>query len=164
MLSTFDPHRRVGNIDLFKGEFIKVEVRDPAGPPNVANLVVDRKKPFAVDVEWRLVGDDVPLYLAALGNGGNSWSVELFAESMGEGDEKRIASATVAVGAKSNPRTYAARLNVPAFTLAEGNPNGGPSGVYKLVTTCFLNSNLGAPGFDIAGFAEGPMIRVEDPI
>ncbi len=165
MLSTFDPRRQVGNTNLFTGEFTKVEVRDPAGPPNVANLVVDPSKPFTINVEWQLTGDDVPLYLAALGNGSNRWSVEAYAESMGPGPEIQIASTTVAVGPAASPRSYQATLTVPANTLPEGNPgNGGPSGVYKLVTTCFLDANLQHPGFDIAGFAEGPIIRVENPI
>ena len=59
---------------------------------------------------------------------------------------------------------YTVDLEVPANTLVEGNPGSRHSGVYKLVVTAFLNSTLGQPGFDISGFAEGPMIRVESPL
>lgn len=158
MLSTFNPHQVVGSNVLIKGEFTSVQVRDPAGPPNVQNLVVDRSKPFNIDVEWELSGINAPLYLAALDA---NWSVEAYAESMGPGPELQIASTTV----PKNGNRYSTTLVVPANTLEEGNPgNGGPSGVYKLTVTAFLNSSLGgSTGFDIAGFAVGPMIRVEDP-
>jgi hypothetical protein len=159
MLSTFDPHQEVAGTVLMKGEFTSVKVRDPAGPPNVQNLVIDPSRPFAIDVEWKLSGSNAPLYLAALDA---NWSVEAYAESMGPGPELQIASTTV----PKNGLMYSTTLNVPARTLPEGNPgNGGPSGVYKLVVTAFLNSSIrGGPGFDISGFAEGPMIRVENPI
>ncbi len=53
---------------------------------------------------------------------------------------------------------------MPPSTLAEENP-GDPtvSGVYKIVVTVFLNSVLGSLGLDMIGFAEGPVIKVEDP-
>ncbi|MDH3660108.1 MAG: hypothetical protein OEU92_08770 [Alphaproteobacteria bacterium] len=158
MLSTFDPHQEVPGNVLIKGEFTSVKVRDPVGPPNVQNLVIDPSKPFDIDVEWELSGSNAPLYLAALDA---NWSVEAYAESMGPGPEIQIASATV----PKNGLAYSTTLHVPASTLPEGNPgNGGPSGVYKLVVTAFLNSSLPGPtGFDIAGFSEGPMIRVENP-
>ena len=61
-------------------------------------------------------------------------------------------------------KSYTVDLEVPANTLVEGNPGSRNAGIYKLVVTAFLNSTLGQPGFDISGFAEGPMIRVEDPL
>ena len=158
MLSTFDPDKGA----LFKGEFTKVDVIDPAKPGHGPNLVIDGTKPFEIHVEWTLTGSDVPLYLAALAG---TWSIEVFAESMGPGPEKRIAYGTTPAGTPGTPKTYSYTLNVPANTLPEGNPGSNvASGVYKLVCTCFLNSTLGAPGFDIAGFAEGPVIRVESYI
>ena len=79
---------------------------------------------------------------------------------MGRGPVLQFASTTV----PENGRTFSASLTVSVGKLPEGNPsNGGPSGVYKLVTTVFLNSSIGGAGFDISGFAEGPVIRVEDP-
>ncbi len=54
---------------------------------------------------------------------------------------------------------------MPPNSLDEENP-GNPlvSGVYKLVVTVFLNSVFGSPGYDIMGFAEGPVIKVENPV
>lgn len=163
MLTTFDPDKG----PLFKGEFTDVSVTDPAIPGHRPNLVLDRTKPYRVNVEWLIHGFDVPLYLAALAN---NWQVAVFAESMGPGPEVRIAVDTEAVsngvsgvGSAGEPEVrWRASLTVPANTLPEDT--GGNSGVYKLVATVFLNSTLGSPGFDIAGFAEGPMIRIENPV
>jgi hypothetical protein len=54
---------------------------------------------------------------------------------------------------------------VPAGTLSEedpGNPN--QSGTYKIVVTTFLNSALGQVGYDMMGYAEGPIVKVESPL
>jgi hypothetical protein len=159
--SQFDPDKGVN----FKGEFLSIEVLDPAAATHTPNLVVDPTLPFEIKVKWKIEGNEVPLYLAALDA---SWSVEAFAESIGPGPEVRLAVANVAKGAGTGTATlknYEATLTVPAGTLQEGNPfPGSPSGVYKIVVTAFLNSSIGAPGFDIAGFGEGPLIRAESPI
>jgi hypothetical protein len=42
-----------------------------------------------------------------------------------------------------------------------GNPS--QSGTHKIVVTTFLNSELGSVGYDMMGYAEGPIIKVEDP-
>ena len=55
-------------------------------------------------------------------------------------------------------------MNVPAFTLQEGDPGSTTSGIYKLVVSVFLDSNLGTPGYDIIGFHEGPIIQAENPL
>jgi hypothetical protein len=53
---------------------------------------------------------------------------------------------------------------VAANTLSEENPgNPNQSGTYKIVVTTFLDSNLGPVGYDMMGYAEGPIIKVEDP-
>jgi hypothetical protein len=31
------------------------------------------------------------------------------------------------------------------------------------VVSVFLNSNLGSPGFDVTGFREGPILKMENP-
>ncbi len=159
MNPTFDPDF---GVDLFHGEFSDIKIIDPQPTPiNVRNLVIDPTKPFQIEMNWKLSGFFVKPWLAALGG---SWSVEVFAESVGPGPDLRIGSATVPVGAIENPKSYSVQVTVPANTLPEGNPGQpSPSGVYKLVCTCFLNSALGLPGYDVAGFAEGPVIRVEDP-
>jgi hypothetical protein len=47
----------------------------------------------------------------------------------------------------------------------EENP-GDPtqSGTYKIVVTTFLDSDLGPVGYDMMGYAEGPIIKVENPL
>ena len=60
---------------------------------------------------------------------------------------------------------FKATLKVPANTLSEENP-GDPtqSGTYKIVVTAFLDSTLGQVGYDMMGYAEGPIIKVESPL
>lgn len=136
-------------------------------PPALRRLVVDPAKPFDLTVEWEIFGDLVPLWLSALAG---DWVVTAYAESVGPGPEVEIGTATVPTGntlpctvntAKSNCTKYSATITVPATTLPEDD--GTSSGIYKLVVTVFLNSNLPAPGFDLSGFTEGPIIRVESP-
>ncbi|HRC07661.1 MAG TPA: hypothetical protein PLV41_05555 [Miltoncostaeales bacterium] len=161
MLSTFDPDKG----PLFQGEFGNLAVIDPALPGHVGNLVLDPTKPYTVRMTWELWGTDVPLYLAALDP---QWQVAAFAESMGPGPEIRLGSDAVLVSSgvadatKPFGMVWTHDLTVPAGTLPEDV--GGTSGVYKIVATVFLNSSIGAPGFDIAGFAEGPLVRIENPV
>ncbi|MCB0872100.1 MAG: hypothetical protein H6531_00385 [Actinobacteria bacterium] len=161
MLTTFDPDKG----PLFKGEFLDVAVLDPAIPGHVPNLVLDPRRDYRISVKWRIYGSDVPLYLAALSS---EWRVNAYAESMGPGPEVRVATDTINVSAGTNDATvpfgkvWEHRITVPAGVLPEDGPNS--SGLYKLVVTTFLNSTIGQPGFDIAGFAEGPIVRVENPV
>ena len=37
-------------------------------------------------------------------------------------------------------------------------------GTHLLVVTAFLDSALGAAGYDMMGYAEGPIIKVESPL
>ena len=72
----------------------------------------------------------------------------------------------VPVGAPpfSQDEAYSARLTVKAGTLAEENPgNPNQSGTYKIVVTTFLDSTIPGVGYDIMGYAEGPIIKVESP-
>ncbi len=162
-MSTFDPNLETPVSVLFKGEFTNIKLVDPAATfPGVstANLVMNGSLPFNIELEWELSGSLAPLWLAALGG---SWSVEAYAESIGPGPEIQIAAASVPAG--PGTLSYATTLIVPANVLPEGNPGpGGPSGKYRVCCSCFLNSSLGAPGYDISGFVEGPVIRIENPI
>src|SRR5262245_50348140 len=116
MLSTFDPDRGVG---VFKGEFTKVNVLEPSVPGHVRNLVIDPTKDFDIEIEWKIEGSDVALYLAALGG---NWDIEVFAESLGPGPELRIASGTVPAGSGGPLKTYNTTLTVKAPSgLVEGN-------------------------------------------
>lgn len=163
ILTSFDPDKG----HLFTGEFMSVEVIDPAIPGHVPNLVLDRSKQFNIDIEWKLTGSDVLLYLTALAP--SNWVVSAYAESVGPGPEiiigegikDRTDFTTDAVGA----RLWTTTLTIPPNTLQEEDPGpGGPSGTYKIEVTVFLNSTLGSPGYDIIGFAEGPVIKVESPV
>jgi hypothetical protein len=93
--------------------------------------------------------------------------VTAYAESQGPGSEVSLGSVEVPVGGPffSLDETYSAKLNVPAGTLPEedpGNPN--QSGTYKIVVTTFLDSDLGPVGYDMMGYAEGPIVKVESPL
>ena len=98
-------------------------------------------------------------------------AVYLYAESIGPGPETRIATGTVSKtatgpGSTANEVYYYYDFTVRANRLPESNPTGNdnaPSGVYKLICTCFLNSNLPGAGQDISGYVEGPIIRIENP-
>ncbi len=157
-MQQFDP-----NIPgLIEGQVTTFVVTDPAGtfPPfEVGNHVLDPGEAFDVTVKWEVTGLLRPLWLAALGG---NWNVQVFAESIGGGPEILI-GADNTVAADPTKSQYDVTFTVPAGTLAEGNPGDNVSGIYKLVVSVFLNSNLGGPGFDMTGFNEGPIIQVEDP-
>ena len=162
METSFDPQM---DPTLFFGEFTKLTVVDPVplAPPMVGNLTIDPSKEFTIEVEWKLKGFFVPVWLSALS--GSDWLVEAYADAIGPGDEIRIASETVPVGPVSDPITYKAKLKVKSGTLKEHDPGpAGPSGIYRLTISAFLNSTLGPPGYDIIGFAEGVTIRAENPV
>ena len=128
----------------------------------VGNVIINPALPFTIEVEWTLKGFFVPLWLAALGG---NWVVEAYADCIGPGPEKRIAVLNVPVGPAVQPKTYSATLTVAANELPEHDPGpAGPSGIYRLTVSAFLNSTLGAPGYDIIGFAEGVTIRAENPV
>lgn len=158
-MQQFDP-----NIPgLIEGDVTTVVVIDPAGtfPPfEVGNHVLNRNDSFKIRVAWKITGLLRPLWLSALGG---KWNVQVFAESLGGGPELLLASDNT-VAADPAVSDYAVELTVPPNALDEGNPGSQISGIYKLVVSVFLDSRLGAPGFDMTGFNEGPIIQVENPV
>lgn len=155
---------------FLEGEVSTAVISAPATfpAPALRRLVIDPTKPFDITVDWEIFGALVPLWLAALDD---NWNVSVFAESIGPGPEIPLGTALVpktAVlpcivnGAQPNCTRYSATVTVPPTTLTEDV--GNDSGTYKLVVTVFLNSSLGQPGFDLTGFREGPIIRVENPV
>ena len=58
------------------------------------NLVIDPSKDFDISVEWSVAGSAAPIWLGALS--ASDWVVTAYVESVGPGDEKFVASATVA--------------------------------------------------------------------
>jgi hypothetical protein len=47
--------------------------------------------------------------------------------------------------------------------MVEETSANDQSGIYRLYATVFLNADSNLGGADISGFAEGPIIKVEDP-
>jgi hypothetical protein len=156
----FDPNMT----GLISGAFTEVTVIEPGGL-GTSNHVIDPTKPFDIKVAWEITGTLTPLWLAALKATSPSWSVAAYAESVGPGPELLLKEDKVTVASAfdqlPNAWRWKHKLTVPANTLPEEDPGpGGPSGVYKLVVTAFLNSALGPIGFDIMGYAEGPVIKL----
>ncbi|MEV4346465.1 hypothetical protein AB0J83_18515 [Actinoplanes sp. NPDC049596] len=149
-----------------EGEFIGTVVITEQPAIGTGNLVIDRTKPFDIEVKWHVYGNLVPLWLTALSRETDSWVVTAYVESQGPGDEKILESVKVPVGGPpfSLDEHYTAKIPVPAFALSEENPGDpGQSGTYKVVVTTFLDSKIGGIGYDMMGYAEGPVIKAEDP-
>jgi hypothetical protein len=169
MTDRFDPNiPPTGPTDpAIEGEFLGVVAITEQPTLGKANLVVNRDKAFDIDVKWRVFGNLVPLWLTALSVRTKNWVVTAYAESQGPGDEITLGSVEVPVRGPffTQDEAYSAKLTVPANTLSEENP-GDPtqSGTYKIVVTAFLDSDLGPVGYDMMGYAEGPIIKVESPL
>ena len=168
MTDSFDPNiPPTGPSDpAIEGEFLGIVAITEQPTLGKSNLVVNRAKPFDITVKWHVFGNLVPLWLTALSVDTKDWVVTAYAESQGPGDEVSLGSVNVSVrGPKFGlDEAYEATLTVPAFTLPEENP-GDPtqSGTYRIIVTTFLDSDLGPVGYDMMGYAEGPIIKVEDP-
>jgi hypothetical protein len=153
-----------------EGAITAVKVVEPGSiTEGLPNRVVDPSKDFTVRVVWNVFGVFTPLWIAALDN---PWVVSVYGESMAAGPERLIGKLNVdkanfapdPTPGHVNGRVYTADVIVPANTLPEGDPDSQISGIYKLVTSVFLDSTLGTPGFDMIGFSEGPFVQVENPI
>jgi hypothetical protein len=168
MTDRFDPNiPPAGPTDpAIEGEFTGIVAITERPTLGKSNLVVNAEESFDVEVAWHVFGNLVPLWLTALSVNTPDWVVTAYAESQGPGDEKTLGEVRVPVGGPlfSQDEAYKAKLTVPPGTLAEENP-GDPtqSGTYKIVVTTFLDSALGPVGYDMMGYAEGPIIKVEDP-
>ena len=169
MTDRFDPNiPPAGPTDpAIEGEFLGIVAVTEKPTLGKSNLIVNRDQTFDVQVEWHVFGNLVPLWLTALSTRTKDWVVTAYAESQGPGDEVTLGSVNVPVGGPffSQDENYKAKLTVPGNTLSEENP-GDPtqSGTYKIVVTTFLDSDLGPVGYDMMGYAEGPIIKVESPL
>jgi hypothetical protein len=166
-MSNFDPNVPVGALTI-TGEFTSAVLVKEVPAFGVGNLVLDPTQPFDIRVDWKIDGNVAELWLSALAVASPDWVVTAYAESVGPGPEKILVAQNVPVlplPSANPPFAYSTTLTVPPGSLDEENP-GDPlvSGVYKLVVTVFLDSIFGAQGYDIMGFAEGPVIKVENPI
>lgn len=168
MSATFDPNIPANPADpaapCIEGEITSVLVTE-VPTLGKTNLVVRPNAPFDIDVSFRVFGNLAPLWLTALS--ARPWVVTAYAEPEGPGDKAFLGTANVPVGSQplSQDVHYSTKITVPAGTLVEENP-GDPAhtGVYKIIVTAFLDSTLGMPGYDMMGFAEGPIIKVENPM
>lgn len=169
MTDRFDPNiPPAGPTDpAIEGEFTGIVAITERPTLGKSNLVVNRDESFDIEVSWHVFGNLTSLWLTALSVDTPNWVVTAYAESQGPGDEVTLGSVDVPIGGPpfSLDEAYSARLTVPPGTLNEENP-GDPtqSGTYKIVVTAFLNSALGPVGYDMMGYAEGPIIKVESPL
>lgn len=173
-MTDFDPHlvHDPGGFIYIQGECTNVMVKEPAAPFPVpdskSNFVIDPRRAFTVSVGWDIYGYLTSLWLNALDD---NWLVSVYAESMGPGPELLAGQQSVPVAsftpvadpAKPFGRHFEADVTIPANTFPEGEPPGSASGVFKLMIRIWLNSSLGAPGYDMTGFHEGPFITAENP-
>jgi hypothetical protein len=119
--------------------------------------VIDPTLPFEVQVDWKVFGILVPLWLTALDQ---EFVVSVYAEGMGASPEIRIGTATkdkddFIACAGNNCREYSVRVQIPPILTEDA---GDESGIYKLVMSVFLNSSIQGGKFDLMGFREGPFI------
>ena len=172
--NTFDPCIIVDSVDQCVGSFVSVRVRQAAGasPGTYNNLVINPTLEFNVDLEWQLDGSmtgpgNVLMILAGIDP--LEWRVYIYAEKMGPGADLRIyevaaADRPVIDRTPANvPVRYQHTATIPAGMFPETEPPGLQSGVYRLVTVVWANSNPPAGTPDICGFHEGPMIMAENP-
>jgi hypothetical protein len=91
--------------------------------------------------------------------------VTAYAEPVGPGTPVTLGSVNVATlpAVLTTETVYTATITAAANQLREENP-GDPteSGVYRLLVTAFLNSAIPGGGYDLIGYAEGPVIKAEN--
>jgi len=148
MTDRFDPNiPPAGPTDpAIQGEFTGIVGITEQPTLGKSNLVVNRAKPFDIEVKWHVFGNLVPLWLTALSVRTPNWVVTAYAESQGPGDEVALGSVNVPVGGPffSQDEAFSAKLTVPANKLSEENPgDDSQSGTYKIVVTTFLDSISG---------------------
>ncbi len=165
-MATFDPNVPSGFLTI-TGDFTSTVLVEEVPAIGVGNLVLDPTREFKIKLDWAIDGNVAELWLSALAIDSPNWIVTAYAESVGPGPEQILVTQNVPVNplpSLSPPFAYTTTLTVPPGALPEENP-GDPlvSGVYKLVVTVFLDSTFGSPGYDVMGFAEGPVIKIEDP-
>jgi hypothetical protein len=125
---------------------LSVTVKDNNGAPS---SVLEADQDFTIDAKW-----SIDKYSAAALGG--QWELAAYVESIGAGPEKQIGKTAVVL--LNGGTSYSATIKVPAGTLPD-DPAPPTSGVYKLVTVLLLRGPFGKVS-DVAGFVEGPMLRI----
>jgi hypothetical protein len=134
------------------GVITAVELVDGDENPN---RVIGDKDSFFVTVDWNLSPPDQ----AALLDG--TWTVNLYASSLGPGPEKKIGTATVdATGALSYTATI--KVPYPYGGLAEDETPPPDSGVYQSVLVITYRTAAGRQT-EMAGFAKAPTFMLRNP-
>ena len=114
MTDRFDPNiPPTGPTDpAIEGEFLGIVAVTERPAIGSSNLVVNRAKPFTIEVSWRVFGNLVPLWLTALSVQTKEWVVTAFAESQGPGDEVSLGEVRVPIGGPTFAlsETYSAKL------------------------------------------------------
>jgi hypothetical protein len=165
----FDPRKDIDEVEVLKGEFTKVAVRqEPHAPGHIGNTIIDPKLPFNIDLEWQFGGElgEVNAVLNAVGNNQPStkaWHIYVYAEKMGRGEDKQIYYTKTPdnsiVPVPNLPAKWKHTCVIPGGTLEEHDPG---SGMYRLCIVVFADTSI--PGCeDIVGWYEGPMIMAESP-
>jgi hypothetical protein len=125
------------------------KVQDNNGDPTT---VLDSSTDFKIVCDWSIVAA-----VALVLNG--TFELTAYAESIGPGDEKKIASKSEAI---TGALTYGPiDLVVPAGTLKDqaALDAAGESGTYKLVTVLTHRNTLGKVS-DAVAIEEGPIVRI----
>ncbi len=134
----------------FHGEGPTVTVLDHDRNPN---RVLDTNLQNEVRVDWAFTGRAVDWLLPVL-----TFTVDVYAESIGPGPELRIGKVTV-----PGTRPLTATVPIPAHLLPATGPGpADPSGVYRLTTviTCTAGCGEHQRLTPIAGFVDGPTIEM----
>ncbi len=164
MSNRFDPYiPPVGNNLAIQGKFTGPVVITDQPLIGDSNLVVSANAPFDITVSWHVFGNAVPLFLGNLSAVTQDWDVTAYAESEGPGPETMLGKVKVPIdGPPPFPadKTYTATVKVPAGTLPPEAPDGSQSGTYKIIVTAFLGHAATPTGYEIMGYAEGPIIKV----
>lgn len=157
--SQFDPHVQASGEELFRGEFLSVDIRDlPSLPHEVPNRVLELQKEFFIEVAWKVSGVEVPLRMSAV----NHWSVFVYGESVGPGPELALMQAPIQVPVgpmKPETMSWSETLALK-FPIEQFDEND--SGVYKLCIVIFAESSLPGAGNDIIGYTEIPTVLFHD--
>jgi|SRR5215475_13541932 len=125
---------------------LSVTVKDNNGAPA---SVLEADLDFTIAAKW-----SIDKYSAAALGG--QWELSAYVESIGAGPEKQIGPTAKVL--LTGGTSYSATIKVPAGTLPD-DPAAPTSGVYKLVTVLLLRGPFGKVS-DVAGFVEGPMLRI----
>ncbi|WP_305783154.1 hypothetical protein [Symbioplanes lichenis] len=169
MTGTFEPDRPPagpGDFSL-QGEISGVKLITDRSSRGKSNLVVDATRSFEIEVEWHVFGNLVPIWLTALSVRTKEWVVTVYAEAQGPGEEVVLGQVGVPLGGPlfSQDEAYRAVLTVPPSALPEEQiADPAHAGVYKIIVITVLSSDLGEIGYDLNGYAEGPVIKVESPL